>query len=44
MLRDSDSNGVADSNCFGVLSKGPFSAKLAPRMSFLGFCRGGATP
>ena len=41
MLRDSDSKGVADSNCFGVLSKGAIFSKVGSQYVILmGFAEG----
>ena len=42
MLRDSDSKGVADSVCFGVLSKGAIFSKVGSQYVIFGFLpRGG---
>ena len=44
LLRDSDSKGVADSNCFGVLSKGVIFSKVGSQYVIFGFLPGGGTP
>ena len=41
VLRDSDSKGVADSNCFGVLSKGAIFSKVGSLYVIFGFLPGG---
>ena len=37
VLRDSDSKGVADSNCFGVLSEGAIFSKVGFQYVIFGF-------
>ena len=37
VLRDSDSKGVAESNCFGVLSKGAIFSKVGSQNVIFGF-------